>query len=141
MRCNQYPAICLICLILFGCGCVTPSKDVGTNTAGANPTAPVRIQAGDNSEVLTKIEQRIKQVQESITNQNFALDDERAKLEAKRMRVEEKRYLSIAGLMVGFLMIALCTDSIVTGYWRGVVFTVAVSMIVGAVALPYLVPF
>lgn len=127
-------AATLALVLCVGCG--TPQGSARVNpTTRATPT----VTAGDG----TKILQELSQIQTTLSTvtSNYSLDAERAKLEAKRLRMQERREAGIMAFLIGIILICLAVDSPVHGYWRGIIITVGVSMAVGSVAIPMLWPF
>jgi len=127
-------AATLALVLCVGCG--TPQGSARVNpTTRATPT----VTAGDGAKILQELSQ-IQTTLSTVTS-NYSLDAERAKLEAKRLRMQERREAGIMAFLIGIILICLAVDSPVHGYWRGIIITVGVSMAVGSVAIPMLWPF
>lgn len=125
-------------------GCAAPGSTARQEPqAVVKPETAAAVRTGDNSQVLQEINQRILQLQQTISTitNNYALDAERAKLEAVRIRSERLSHMSIYGILVGVALLALATPNVFAeGWWQVVAIVAGFACMVGSVAIPFLVP-
>ena len=127
-------AMILVLALAFamaGCGS-HPVNDV-------KPVATVSpsITAGD----IKELKQDIKQVQQTITTTNFSLDKERAKIEAKRIRIAQIKSLSTMGVLVGLLIFGMIAPSFISIKYQAIGYIIALAIVVGSIMLPMVWPF
>lgn len=147
-----YALLCLIlllasaALILFtfaGCAAAptqsVPISPTITPTATAAPT----ISAGDFADLKVTV----RQLQETLTiiktsiRTSYALDAERAKLEAQKQR--DKRLASAAdtAMWLGFVLLMLALPAPPGEKLKALIVVLSVSLIAGSQAVPMLWPF
>ena len=127
--------------IVAGGGCRGRPQTAVQPTEIAQPIAAPEVTAGDNSHILTRIEQRIEQVQNTITVTNHALDEQRAKLASEELRKEEKRFLSVCGVAVGVLVFGLVAPSPIPKRWHILGYLASLGLVAGSLALPFVLPW
>ena len=122
----------LLVLTVLPAGCVRPAQS-------AKPAATVapKIVTGDNSEVLLAI----KQVQNTVQTTNYALDGERATLERKAARDQQKLMFAWVGTLVGMLLLNLFMDSPVKNGRRWIAVLIAFGIIIGSLVIPFVWPW
>lgn len=135
-------AVWLIITILIIVLAVTMTTCGGCNGAplvGVKPEAKVAptITAGD----IKELKQDIKQIQNTVTTTNFALDKERAKVEKDRVRKYQVSSLSMNGVLVGLIILGLIAPSFLPKRYHFLGYVAALGIIVGSIALPMLWPF
>ena len=123
------------------CGCMGRPQTALQPTETAQPIAAPEVTAGDNSHVLTRIEQRLEQVQNTLTVTNHALDERRATLASEKLRKDEKRFLSVCGVAVGVLVFGLVAPSPIPKRWHMLGYLASLGLVAGALALPFVLPW
>lgn len=124
----------LLCATMFGCA--TPGA---ANRQEPKATVTPTVTAGDFAEIKQSIKTILNTV--STITQNFALDKERAKLEATKLRKAEKREAIGTARWVGLALIFLAMPAPALGYWRGVIIVIGLAMMAGGDALTILIPW
>ena len=122
-------------------GCTGTPQTAVQPVEVAQPVAAPEVTAGDNSDVLTRIEQRLQQVQNTVTVTNHSLDEQRARLASERLRKDEKRFLSVCGVAVGILVFGLVAPSPIPKRWHMLGYLASLALIAGALALPFVLPW
>ena len=107
----------------------------------ATPIAAPDVTAGDNSEILQEIRQDVRQIQNTVTTTNHSLDAARAKLESQRLRKQERQSLMVHAILVGLAIVFLAAPSPVGSAKQAIGYMIGIGIIVGALAIPFVVPW
>jgi len=134
--------LCLTALAFSGC-LARPAQQSMTETtpiAEAGPKASPTIDAKSMRDFQQEIRSMIFQLQQTITNTiqttNYALDEQRAKVQSKWIRLGGLLLFALLGIFAGVALILLAAPSPETGKLKFLCYAAGFGLIVGAIAIP-----
>lgn len=133
----------ILLIALSGCASVPPGGAEVHPVQTAEPSATPAVEAGDNARIWQEVRQSLTQIQHTLTTvtTNYALDEERAKLERARQRDETKERVGGVVAWIGIALLFFAMPTPVQGQWRAIIITVALAMVAGGNVLPMVWPW
>ena len=128
-------ALAAILILCAGCAAAPTQSVPVTPTATAAPS----LSAGDGAKIMQKLDQL--QITMTKVTTSYALDAERAKLQAQKQRDARLADAADKAMWLGFVLLALALPAPFGEKMKALLVILAVSLLAGSQAVPMFWPF